>query len=88
LEVFVFPQQTTNSVNNGGSTKVPAPAERSIFRSEALQHYIQNQEKVVLPRLVSPRSFAYLWIFAGLSMIAGLMTAFWPWIEQFAMGIQ
>ena len=81
----MFPQQTTNSVNNGSPTQALPPAERSIFRSEALQHYIQNQEKVVLPRLVSPRSFAYLWVLAGLSMLAGLTIAFWPWIEELVM---
>ena len=81
----MFPQQTTNSVKNGGPTQALPPAERSIFRSEALQHYIQNQEKVILPRLVSPRSFTYLWILAGLSMLAGSAIAFWPWIEEWVM---
>jgi hypothetical protein len=54
--------------------------QRSIFRSEALQHYIQNQEKVVLPRLISPRIFVYLWILALTLMVAGAIIAFWPLI--------
>jgi hypothetical protein len=56
--------------------------QRSIFRSEALQHYIQNQEKVVLPRLVSPRIFIYLWILALTLMVAGAIIAFWPLIAS------
>ena len=54
--------------------------ERSIFRSEALQHYIQNQEKVVLPRLASPRVFVYLWIVALVLLVVGAIIAFWPLI--------
>lgn len=53
---------------------------RSIFRAEALQHYQENQEKVVLPPLVSPRIFGYLWLIAGLTALAGLLIAFWPWM--------
>jgi hypothetical protein len=56
--------------------------ERSIFRSEALRHYIQNQEKVVLPRLASPRVFVYFWILALVLMMAGSIIAFWPLIVQ------
>ena len=58
------------------------PTSRSIFRAEALQRYRENQEKVVLPRLVSPRVFAYLWIVALLLLLAGSLVAFWPLIEQ------
>lgn len=55
---------------------------RSIFRAEARKRYIQNQEKVVLPRLVSLQVFAYLWILALLFMAAGSIIAFWPLIRQ------
>ena len=55
---------------------------RSIFRAEARERYIQNQEKVVLPRLVSPQVFVYLWILALLVMAAGSIIAFWPLIRQ------
>jgi len=54
--------------------------ERSIFRAEARQHYLRNQEQVVLPRLASPRVFIYLWILALLLMLAGASIAFWPLI--------
>jgi len=55
---------------------------RTIFRSEALDHYIQNQEKVELPRLISVRLFRYLWLIALLLMAAGALVAFWPLIMQ------
>jgi hypothetical protein len=60
----------------------PRLPERSIFRAQALQHYIENLEKVVLPNLVSPRAFALLWITATLVMIAGLIFAFRPWLDH------
>jgi hypothetical protein len=60
----------------------PRSPKQSIFRAQALQHYIENQEKVVLPNLVSPRAFLVLWVVAGLVMIAGLVFAFWPWLDQ------
>lgn len=43
---------------------------RSIFRERAMKHYIQRQEKDVLPRLVSPPVFVYFWILLGLLGIA------------------
>jgi hypothetical protein len=76
MEDFVFQEPTTDRVPNGR----PAGALRSIFRSEARRHYLQNQEKVVLPRLASPRVFVYLWILALLLVVAGSIIAFWPLI--------
>jgi hypothetical protein len=35
---------------------------RSIFREDAVRRYIAGQEKTVLPQLVSPRTFTYLWV--------------------------
>ena len=55
---------------------------RFIFRSEARNRYIQNQEKVILPRLVSAKIFLYLWIVALLMMAAGSIIAFWPLMGQ------
>ena len=66
----------------GGPAEVPPSTTRSIFRSEAREHYIQNQEKVELPRLISVKLFRYLWIVALLLMAAGLIVAFWPLLEQ------
>jgi len=58
--------------------------QRAIFRSEAIEHYLQEQEKVVLPRLVSPHVFVYLWILAVLLLVAGFLIGFWPVIRQWA----
>lgn len=82
MEAFVFQEPTTDRVQNGGPAKALPPTERSIFRSEARQRYIQNQEKVVLPRLVSPQVFVYLWLLALLLTVAGSLIAFWPLIGR------
>ena len=64
----------------------PLTHERSIFRIEARQHYLENQEKVVLPRLLSARLFTILWILALILMAMGLVVTFWPLIEQLRLG--
>jgi hypothetical protein len=46
-------------------------AHRSIFRTEAILRYAQNQSKAVLPRFVCPRTFLCLWILLGLLFLAG-----------------
>lgn len=51
---------------------------RSIFRSQAIDNYVRNQDRAVFPRLVSPRIFHLLWILAAVSMAVGLLIAFWP----------
>lgn len=44
----------------------PIPkAARSIFREEAVRDYVAGQETTVLPRIVSPRTFTYLWALLG-----------------------
>jgi hypothetical protein len=78
----MFQEPTPDHVQNDGPAQALPSPERSIFRSEARQHYIQNQEKVVLPRLVSPQVFVYLWILALLLMVAGFIIALWPLIGQ------
>lgn len=75
-------EPTTDRADNGRPAQAPASPERSIFRAEARQRYIQNQEKVVLPRLVSPRVFIALWILALVLTVAGYLIAFWPMIEK------
>jgi hypothetical protein len=76
----VFQEPATNRAQNGGPAQALPSAERSIFRAEARQHYLQNQEKVVLPRLVSRRVFVALWILALLLLAAGSMVVFGPLI--------
>lgn len=39
---------------------------RSIFRTEAVRRYVESRDKSVLPRLVSPPTFFYLWSLLGL----------------------
>jgi hypothetical protein len=55
----------------------PAGARR-IFRAEALEHHKRRQDQVVLPRLVSPHLFIYLWLIGGLLLVLGFAVAFWP----------
>jgi hypothetical protein len=43
---------------------------RSVFRRKAVEYYIQNQEKQVLPRYISPQAFAYWWLLLLLFMIS------------------
>ena len=40
-------------------------APRTLFRSEAMQRYAQQQE-AVLPRFVAPHTFTCLWMLLGL----------------------
>jgi hypothetical protein len=49
----------------------PALWPRSIFRADAVRRYIQNQHKTVLPRLVCPHTFLYVWILLVLLFLAG-----------------
>ncbi|WP_420628004.1 hypothetical protein [Candidatus Leptofilum sp.] len=35
---------------------------RSIFRAEAVQHYVQSQQESVIPKFVSPYAFPYFWM--------------------------
>lgn len=45
--------------------------QRSIFRTEAVRRYIQDQQEAVLPQFLCPRTFLYLWIFLVLLLVAG-----------------
>jgi hypothetical protein len=78
----VFREPAPYHAQNGGAVQAPQPTERSIFRPEARQRYLQNQERVVLPRLVSPRVFVYLWVLALFLVVVGALVAFWPLIGQ------
>lgn len=46
----------------------------TLFRRAALQHYIARRERAVLPHLVAPRTFAWLWIIFVLLIAAALLT--------------
>ncbi len=45
-----------------------------IFRSKALQKYVRNREKSVLPRIVAPPIFAFSWVVLTLLIAAGIAT--------------
>jgi hypothetical protein len=53
-------------------------AARSIFRDEAIKSYIERREKGILPQLVAPPVFLFLWILLGLLLTAGLLA----WLAQ------
>jgi hypothetical protein len=73
---------STNNSLDGESRQFSLTPERSIFRTEAYQHYLENKEKVVLPRLISERFFTLLWITALLLGALGSIIAFWPLIDR------
>jgi hypothetical protein len=54
----------------------PERPRRSIFREDAVRRYVAGQEKTVLPRLVSPRTFTYLWMLLGLLGISSAIAWF------------
>jgi hypothetical protein len=82
MEALVFQEPTSDRDQNSGPAEAPPSDDRAIFRPEARQRYMQNQEKMALPRLASPRVFVYLWIAALLLTVAGFIIAFWPLIGQ------
>ncbi len=51
---------------------------RLIFRKEAVEKYISELERSVLPRIIPPRLFGYLWILLLLLVAAGG----WTWSVQ------
>ncbi len=80
--VVVKIEPNTNNSLDGNSREFSLTPEHSIFRTEAYQHYLENKEKVVLPRLISARFFTLLWITALLLGALGSIIAFWPLIDQ------
>lgn len=60
---------------------------RSIFRSQAIDNYVRNQDRAVFPSLVSPRIFRLLWILAAGSMMLGIIIAFWPVLAPLLDGL-
>ncbi|SRR6266567_1390220 len=62
-----------------------AISRRSIFRDSAMKHYMQKQEKDILPRVVSPPVFVFLWILLGFLTMAGLL-AWWGEVPTYESG--
>jgi hypothetical protein len=84
--VVVETEPIADNSSNGETGNNQLTRERSIFRTEARLHYIENQEKVILPRLISKKLFTILWILALLLAAVGSAIAFWPLIEQLRWG--
>ena len=59
---------------------------RSIFRSDAVQRYIEARQKAILPRFVRPRVFAFMWLLLGLLLISGV-TAWVAQVPIYAQGV-
>src|SRR5688572_18712434 len=51
---------------------------RPIFRAEAVEAYLQNQEQAVLPRFIAPRTFTYLWIVLTVLILSGGLSLLAP----------
>jgi hypothetical protein len=58
---------------------------RSIFHESAVRHYVESKEKSVLPRLVSPQIFAYLWFLLGLLTVSSFI-AWFTKVPMYASG--
>jgi hypothetical protein len=48
-------------------------AKNSIFRSGAVQRYLQRREEAILPRFISPPTWTCLWLLLCLLMAGGLV---------------
>ncbi len=50
-----------------------AMSKRGIFRNKALKYYMQSQERDILPRIVAPPVFLFLWILLGLLLASTVL---------------
>jgi hypothetical protein len=80
--VFVSHNPAQEGLSNTEDHPDPSVVERRIFRAQAEEHYLANQEKVVFPRFVSTRIFNALWVIALLLFILGLLITFSPLLES------
>lgn len=48
----------------------------SIFRKQAVEKYLQNREKTILPRFVAPPVFLFCWCLLAIFLCTGLLTWF------------
>jgi hypothetical protein len=51
-------------------------ANRSIFRSKAVQHYLQSRDKTILPLFIAPPVFTLYWLLLGIFLMSGLIAWF------------
>jgi hypothetical protein len=57
----------------------------SIFRDEAVQHYLQGSEKTSVPCLTTPQTFLGLWVLLGV-LLAGGFGAWFVQVPVYASG--
>lgn len=50
-----------------------APSQRQIFRQQAIEHYLQSNSQVVLPKTISPLTFIVGWGVLLLAILAGFL---------------
>lgn len=62
-----------------------AEPKRQIFRGKALEQYALSRERTILPRLVAPPVFAFLWVLLAILVVAGI-AAWLGTIPVFATG--
>ena len=55
-----------------------ATKQYSIYRPKALQHYLQEGQQTILPPLVRPRTFLFLWLLLGVLLVGGSLA----WLAQ------
>lgn len=58
---------------------------RAIFREAAVRRYMEGTARAVLPRLVSPHTFAYLWFLLGVLSVSSL-AAWFTQVPVYASG--
>lgn len=61
-----------------GRTDSMQESQSKVFRAKALHEYVKRSEQSVLPKLISPRTFTFVWILFAI-MVAGGMAA---WLTQ------
>lgn len=68
------------------STDPSVKTNRTIFRPDAIERYVQRGEQSVLPRFVSPRTFAFLWALLALLAASGFL-AWFAQVPVYASGL-
>ncbi len=56
---------------SNGSGQLSHLNQRTIFRTEALRHYRQSQDRIEFPRFATPRAIAILWVLAIALILLG-----------------
>lgn len=60
---------------------------RTIFRAQAIECYRRGRAETVLPQVVSPRTFRYLWLLLVLLTTVGASGAVLPRVPSYATGV-